>query len=87
MAQQEKTTVRDRRGFYVHAAVYAVVNALLVGINFATSSEHLWFKWPLLGWGIGLLAHGVVAFALPRRRAVRGRLIAREMTKNAAEPS
>jgi len=55
-----------RRGFYIHLAAYLVVNALLVGVNLATSTKYLWFKWPLLGWGIGILAHAFVTFAVPR---------------------
>jgi hypothetical protein len=38
--------------------VYVLVNLLLVGINLLTPGR-LWFYWPLLGWGIGLLAHFV----------------------------
>jgi hypothetical protein len=61
-------------GFYVHLTVYLLVNALLIGINLGTSTQHLWFKWPLLGWGVGLLAHAIAAFALPRRVRTRRRL-------------
>lgn len=64
-AVRAKRMGKARVGFYIHLAVYVVVNALLVGINLATSTNHLWFKWPLLGWGIGILAHAFVTFALP----------------------
>ena len=57
-----------RKGFAIHLAVYVLVNALLVGINLATTPDRLWFAWPLLGWGIGLLAHAFAAFALAGRR-------------------
>jgi hypothetical protein len=60
------------RGFYIHLAAYVVVNAVLVGINLATTPERLWFRWPLLGWGIGILAHTIVTFAVTRKRASRG---------------
>ena len=56
-----------RMGFFIHLTVYALVNALLLGINLSTSTAHLWFKWPLLGWGVGILAHAVVTFFLPGR--------------------
>jgi len=62
-----------RIGFSIHLTAYVLVNALLIGINFGTSSQHLWFKWPLLGWGIGILAHGIVTFALPGRKGTRPR--------------
>ena len=54
--------VRRMRGFYIHATVYLLVNVLLIAINLATSPHVLWFVWPLLGWGIGLAAHGLAVF-------------------------
>jgi hypothetical protein len=62
---------KARLGYYIHLTAYVVVNALLVGINLATSTKHLWFKWPLLGWGVGIIAHALVTFALPRRSGVK----------------
>jgi hypothetical protein len=61
---------RGKLAFRIHLTVYALVNALLIGINLGTSTKHLWFKWPLIGWGVGILAHAVVAFSLPGRRRV-----------------
>ena len=66
-----RRAARARMAFFIHLTVYALVNALLIGINLGTSTEHLWFKWPLMGWGIGLLAHAVVTFFLPRRVRIR----------------
>jgi hypothetical protein len=79
-------TVDARIGFYIHLAVYAFVNAGLIAINLSTSPEHLWFKWPLLGWGLGLVCHALAVFVLPRGRSIRGRMIAREMRKSAGKP-
>jgi hypothetical protein len=59
---------RPKVGLYIHATVYAVVNVLLIIINLSTATGHLWFLWPLLGWGIGLLAHAAAAFFLTGRR-------------------
>ena len=74
-----------RVGFYAHLTVYLLVNALLIGINLGTSTQHLWFRWPLLGWGVGVLAHAIVAFALPRRVGTRRRLIREKMRAGASE--
>jgi uncharacterized membrane protein len=57
------------RGFLIHLTVYVLVNALLVGINLATTPARLWFVWPLVGWGVGVLAHAAAVFAVSRRRA------------------
>lgn len=60
--ERARKRVHQIRGFYVHALVYALVNVLLAVINFVVSRGVLWFYWPLLGWGIGLFAHGVSVF-------------------------
>jgi hypothetical protein len=58
--------VEKIRAFYSHAAIYAVVNVGLAVFNLVTSPGYLWFFWPLLGWGIGLLAHGLGVFGTDR---------------------
>jgi serine/threonine-protein kinase len=55
---------RRRRAFMRHAGVYAIVNAalLVLGLVLLGMSEHWWIWFlPGLGWGIGLLIHGLVA--------------------------
>jgi hypothetical protein len=44
-------------GFRTHLIVYVAVNVLLIVLNLAGSADKLWFIWPLLGWGAGLLGH------------------------------
>lgn len=63
--RRAKRHVEALKGFYIHAAIYLLVNASLVVINFVTSSDYLWFVWPLLGWGIGLAGHAVGIFGVP----------------------
>jgi 2TM domain len=53
-------------GFYVHLGVYVVVNAILIAIN-ASSPGGWWAQWPLIGWGIGLVCHGVTVFSTQSR--------------------
>jgi len=60
--EQARRHVRQIRGFYIHATVYVLVNALLIGLNWATARGGPWAIWPLFGWGIGLAAHGVAVF-------------------------
>jgi hypothetical protein len=45
--------------------VYLAVNALLVLIWAITSATFFWPVWPILGWGIGVAAHGVSVYARP----------------------
>ncbi len=57
--------VRELRAFYIHLLVFALVMAMLVAINIATSPVW-WVQWALLGWGIGLGAHATAVFGVGR---------------------
>lgn len=46
-------------GFRVHLVVYLAVNLMLAVIDWLTGPQSTWFFWPLLGWGLGLLAHAI----------------------------
>ena len=65
------------RGFYVHAAVFGLVNAGLLLLNLLTSPGYLWFLWPLLGWGLGLAAHALGVFGARLGRAWEERQLRR----------
>ena len=69
-----KPVARRKVGLYIHATVYVAVNVLLITINLSTATGRLWFQWPLLGWGIGLLAHAAAAFSLAGRQGTRRRI-------------
>ncbi len=49
----------ESTGFRIHFFAYVLVNALLIAINLLLTPHTLWFYWPLLGWGIGIVAHGL----------------------------
>ncbi|MFV5691856.1 2TM domain-containing protein [Flavobacterium sp. LT1R49] len=57
-----KKRVEEIKGFYGNLVAYIVVNIGLVVINLLTSPGHLWFYWPMLGWGIGVVFHGMKVF-------------------------
>jgi hypothetical protein len=77
--------VKAKIRFYIHLVVYALVNAGLIAINLSTSTEHLWFKWPLLGWGIGVCFHALAVFVFRKGGSIRERMIAKEMQKKTLE--
>jgi hypothetical protein len=60
--RQARQRVLQLKGFYSHLASFVVVNAGLVAINLLFTPGNLWFLWPLLGWGIGLLSHAAGVF-------------------------
>jgi hypothetical protein len=72
-AAEARKPERARRGFFIHLLVYVLVNAGLIAINLTTSTDHLWFKWPLIGWGIGVVVHAVAVFVFRTRSPGRER--------------
>jgi len=48
--------------FRAHLIAYVVVNAGLVAINLFTSPGYFWAIWPMIGWGIGIVAHGIAVY-------------------------
>lgn len=51
--------IRAKRAFWMHLAMYFLVNTLLVVIWAVTTTDYFWPVWPLLGWGVGVAAHAV----------------------------
>lgn len=60
-----------RTAFRTHAAVFVMVNLLLVVIWATTSAGFPWFLYPLFGWGIGLVAHFAATQKIMGRSAAR----------------
>ncbi|MEZ7498828.1 2TM domain-containing protein [Flavobacterium sp. Arc3] len=57
-----KKRVEEIKGFYGNLIAYVVVNLGLLAINLLTSPNHLWFYWPMIGWGVGVFFHGMKVF-------------------------
>lgn len=60
------TLAESRRGFRIHAAVYAFVMTGLITLNALlwtyADVDFPWAVFPLVGWGIGLTLHYVFGF-------------------------
>lgn len=56
--------VRKIKGFYVHLTQYLIVIPILAILNVIGYPQYLWFVWPALGWGLGVLAHGAAVFQI-----------------------
>lgn len=54
--------VRDLKGFYSHLIKYVVVISILFIINLSTNRDYIWAWWPMLGWGLGIMTHGLNVF-------------------------
>jgi hypothetical protein len=60
--EKARKQVENIKGFYGNLISYILVNLFLVFINLKFSPEHIWFYWPMLGWGVGVLFHGIKVF-------------------------
>ncbi len=63
-AEEEKAIVyvRDIKRFYRHLIKYLIIICCLLVLNVIKTPHYLWVIWPALGWGIGVLFHGLKVF-------------------------
>ena len=66
--------------FRIHIINYFVINTILAVINLTLTPEYLWFLWPLLGWGIGIILHTLNVF-YSGNTSIKERMIEKEMEK------
>ncbi|WP_217914454.1 2TM domain-containing protein [Miltoncostaea marina] len=91
-AERELTLREWRRGWRIHAAVYALVMTGLTILNVVlvatTDADFLWFPFPLVGWGIGVAMHYVHGVRFGEREiAARQAQIAAVAEQHAREPA
>jgi len=60
--QRAKDRVEALKGFYGNLTAYLIVIPFLVFVNYRWASGFPWSIFPALGWGFGLLAHGLEAY-------------------------
>ncbi len=56
--------VEGIKSFYQHLFSYVLVISMLTAINLFSSPSYLWVVWPAMGWGIGIVSHGMRAFEI-----------------------
>lgn len=56
--------MKEIKSFYGNLISYCIIIPFLIILNLITSPKSLWFYWPMLGWGIGVAAHGMGTFAV-----------------------
>ncbi|WP_394971220.1 2TM domain-containing protein [uncultured Croceitalea sp.] len=59
--QKAKKRVEEIKGFYSNLITYLIVIPLLGYLNYRTT-DFPWAIFPAVGWGLGLLFHGICAF-------------------------
>ena len=73
-----KRRVQARSSFIVHLLMYVVGSVGAIVIWALTGARYPWFLWVLLGWGVAVVAHGVVE-AIGPDSAREQRAIEREL--------
>ena len=64
LREQARKSVEKKRDFKTHVFIYFLVNAALIGIwAIATPDAMFWPIFPILGWGIGVVANAWEVFA------------------------
>lgn len=70
---------RAKMGWFTHTAVYLAVNAGLIVLSLANGGG--WAVYPLLGWGLGLLIHGLAVWVLAPGNSIMARMVERERAR------
>lgn len=78
IARIARKRVKAQLGWWTHAALYVCVTAFLWIASATGVRQHAWALYPTLGWGLGLVMHGLAVFVLGPHSAWRLNLEARE---------
>lgn len=65
-------------GWFAHAAVYLLVNTAMFVASFYGLRQRPWTIYPAMGWGLGLLLHGMAVFVLGTGSSLRERMVQKE---------
>jgi DNA-binding XRE family transcriptional regulator len=49
----------SRAGFLRHGILYTVICGAMVWTDIHSNGQVTWSQWPVMGWGVGLLSHGL----------------------------
>jgi len=82
--QKSNQTTRERAKarveLRIHLINYILINVILVVINLTLTPGYIWFIWPLLGWGIGIILHVLNVFH-QGIFSIKERMIEKDMKK------
>lgn len=67
-----------KMGWFIHALVFVVVNTVMFATAQWGDGSRSWSPKPLLGWGLGLVLHGVSVWFLGTGGTLRERMVQRE---------
>ena len=73
--------------FCIHFAVFMLVNGGLILLHVLQARGTAWTPWPLFGWGIGLLFHGLHVFLRAPGARWKQRMIENELNRRTVHKS
>lgn len=62
--EKAKKKANNIRAFYYQLTAYCVIIPVLIFINLTFVPEFHWFWFSMIGWGTGVIMHGMEAFDL-----------------------
>lgn len=62
--EEARKRVKAKKKFFEHLSTYLGMATFFFFLNMFTGG-YLWFYWPMLGWGIGVLFHYIGVFGIP----------------------
>lgn len=79
LERRARHRAKAKLGWYTHAAVYLAVNLGLMLLSLSNGRH--WAIYPALGWGLGLLLHGISVWFLSPGNALLERMVAHERAR------
>ena len=71
MVTHAEAESRVKLVFWIHCAAYVLAMIGMAYLNYTQTPHKLWAVWAALGWGAGVILHGVlICFSVPRERAI-----------------
>ncbi len=64
--------------WYFHATVYVLVNLTVFAMSRYGLGNRPWSIFPVLGWGLGVVLHGISVFLLGKGGGLRERMVQKE---------
>ena len=60
--KEQMSNSQQQKGFKSHLFAFMAINGFLVILNLIVSPGYFWAIFPMLGWGLGLLLHGIKVY-------------------------
>ncbi len=80
-----KKRIEAKMGFYIHLTIYLGIGILLTIINLTVTKGYFWAIWPMIGWGSGVMVHGLFTFVFTKQSGIMEKMIIKEMQKGGAQ--